>query len=160
MSLCSTKPPPRPAGTAAVFYCLHPDRVRRSLFSACTGTTTHGFIIENADGFCKSFAAKSRTAFCGYFYLTVNFTAFFRAIVNFLSILPEGAEFSGLPHWLAVFWAFQRRSCCTGRSARMAANPAAAPAMARMCRPFSSASILARNGNARLPTLCPSARKP
>uniref|UniRef100_UPI0040293585 hypothetical protein n=1 Tax=Faecalibacterium sp. TaxID=1971605 RepID=UPI0040293585 len=32
-------------------------------FSACTGTTTHDFIIEKADGFCNTFPGKTSKLF-------------------------------------------------------------------------------------------------
>jgi hypothetical protein len=57
-------------------------------FSACTGTTTHDFIIEKTDEFCKSFPAKSTAGFYGHAELTVISTALYKTIVKFLSILP------------------------------------------------------------------------
>ena len=55
---------------------------------------------------------------------------------------------------------FFGRSGCTGVTAQIQAKPAAAPAMARTCLPGPKPQKLAINGNKRLPTLCPSARKP
>ena len=43
---------------------------------------------------------------------------------------------------------------------RHSEKPAAAPAMARTCRPACHPHASARSGNSRLPTLWPSARKP
>jgi hypothetical protein len=57
-------------------------------FSACTGTTTHDFIIEKTDEFCKSFPAKSAAGFYGHAELTGISTALCKTVVKFLSILP------------------------------------------------------------------------
>jgi len=57
-------------------------------FSAYTGTTTHDFIIEKTDEFCKSFPVKSAAGFYGHPALTVISTALYKTIVKFLSILP------------------------------------------------------------------------
>ena len=57
-------------------------------FSACTGTTTHDFIIEKTDEFCKSFPVKSAAGFYGHPALTVISTALYKSVVKFLSILP------------------------------------------------------------------------
>ena len=57
-------------------------------FSACTGTTTHGFIIEKTDEFCKSFPVKNAAGFYGHPALTVISTALYKTVVKFLSILP------------------------------------------------------------------------
>ena len=57
-------------------------------FSACTGTTTHDFIIEKTDEFCKSFPVKSAVGFYGHSELTVISTALYKTVVKFLSILP------------------------------------------------------------------------
>jgi len=57
-------------------------------FSACTGTTTHDFIIEKTDEFCKSFPAKSTAGFYGHAELTGISTALHKSVVKFLSILP------------------------------------------------------------------------
>ena len=85
---------------------------------------------------------------------------FHRFIQNNRQVFVNSAVSTGKLFAAFSFCAFQRGSFCTGCSAQMAAKPAAAPAMASRCRPFSSASRLAAKGNVRLPTLCPSARKP
>ena len=148
MSLCGTNRRALPARPPAPF-CI--DRASRSL-SALPGTTTHDFIIENADGFCKTFPPKFRKSLCGYLCLTVKSDAFLRPFVKFLSILSGNKKF--------IRFRQPCGACRTGFSAQMAAKPAAAAPAAIQCRPASNPRKFAANGNVRLPTLCPRAKKP